>query len=308
MDIKRLRGVFSKTSKMQFPEHRDVVRGLGADGMVLLKNSGILPMNKGNVALFGAGAVDTVICGLYFNYVFTDSTVNVKEGLLNNGFTLTTDSWLSKMEKAVKLNEKKEKQVAKKGLAFEGKRCRTPEVPISVADMAEAILGTDTCIYVVRHGIISEGEEGGENQYQLTETELSNIGLIASSFKNVILVINSCMLELSSVARMKSIKAIIYMGVPGMEAGNSLADVLTGAVNPSGRLTATWAKKYKDYSTCYSPSVLNKSAKSNEIDYKDGIFVGYRYFDAFDVTPLFPFGFGLSYTSFDMELEYLEAS
>lgn len=308
MDIKRLRGVFSKTSKMQFPEHRDVVRGLGADGMVLLKNSGILPMNKGNVALFGAGAVDTVICGLYFNYVFTDSTVNVKEGLLNNGFTLTTDSWLSKMEKAVKLNEKKEKQVAKKGLAFEGKRCRTPEVPISVADMAEAILGTDTCIYVVRHGIISEGEEGGENQYQLTETELSNIGLIASSFKNVILVINSGMLELSSVARMKSIKAIIYMGVPGMEAGNSLADVLTGAVNPSGRLTATWAKKYKDYSTCYSPSVLNKSAKSNEIDYKEGIFVGYRYFDAFDVTPLFPFGFGLSYTSFDMELEYLEAS
>ena len=99
MDLKRLRGVFSKTSKMQFPEHRDVVRGLGADGMVLLKNSGILPMNKGSVALFGAGAVDTVFCGLYFNYVFTDSTVNVKEGLLNNGFTLTTDSWLSKWKR-----------------------------------------------------------------------------------------------------------------------------------------------------------------------------------------------------------------
>ena len=309
MGLERLRGVFSKTSKMQFPEHRDVVRGLGADSMVLLKNSGVLPIKKGNIALFGAGSVDTLFCGLYFNYVFTEGNVNVRDGLVNNGFTLTTDSWLAKMEKAVKLWEKERVANAKKSLAFEGKRCLTPEVPISPADLAESILGTNTCVYVIRHGIVSEGEgEESENQYKLTEVEQNNIKLVAEAFENVILVLNSGMLELSSFARTKNIKAIIYMGVPGMEAGNSLSDVLTGAVNPSGRLTATWAKKYKDYSTCYSAAVMNRCAKTNEIDYKEGIYVGYRYFDTFDVAPLYPFGYGLSYTDFDIKLEYLEAS
>lgn len=309
MKIRQLRGVFSKTGKMQFPEHRDMVRGMGADSMVLLKNNGALPMNRGSVALFGAGAVDTLFCGILFNYVFTDGNVSVKDGLLNNGFTFTTNSWLEKMEKAVKQGEKQERSASKAGAFFEGRRSAVEEVPISVADMAEAILGTDTCIYVIRHGIISESDKYYDgNQYLLSETEQSNLQLISSSFKNVILVLNSPMLELASVAKMKNVKAIILMGLPGMEAGNSLADVLTGAVNPSGRLTATWAKKYKDYSTCYSPAVMNKSAERNEIDYKEGIYVGYRYFDAFDVTPLYPFGFGLSYTTFDMELEYLEAS
>ncbi|MCR5580798.1 MAG: glycoside hydrolase family 3 C-terminal domain-containing protein [Pseudobutyrivibrio sp.] len=292
---------------MQFPENRDVVRGLGADSMVLLKNSGILPLKKGKIALFGAGAVDTLFCGVNFNHVTTDNNIAVKEGLLNNGFTLTTDSWLNKMAKAVAQGERTNSEYPY-SKDYVNRKGMVPEVPISVADMAEAILGTDTCIYVVRHGITCANETVEGIEYQLTETEQSNLQLITSSFKNVIFVLNSSMVELAYVARMKSVKGIIYMGLPGMEAGNSLADVLTGAVNPSGRLTTTWAKKYKDYSTCYSPAVLSKSEEKNEIDYKEGIYVGYRYFDAFDVTPLYPFGFGMSYTTFDMSLDYLEAS
>ncbi len=308
MNVKKLTAALSKRGKMQFKEHRDLARGIGADSMVLLKNKDILPMNRGKIALFGAGAVDTLFCGIIFNHVYTDGNVNVRDGLLNNGFTFTTDSWLNKMEKAVKQFEKQEKGLSRAGKAYIGHTGLIEEVPISVADMAEAILGTDTCIYVVRHGITLGATNSKGNEYQLTETEESNLQLITSSFKNVILVLNSCMLELASLARMKNIKAIIYMGIPGMEAGNALADVLTGAVNPSGRLTCTWAKKYKDYSTCYSPAILSKSMEKNEIDYKEGIYVGYRYFDAFDVAPLYPFGYGLSYTSFDMELEYLEAN
>ena len=91
---------------MVFPEHRDLVRQLGADSMVLLKNNGILPISKGKVALFGAGAVDTLFCGIFFNHVYTDKNVNVREGLENNGFTFSTESWLDKMEKTVKLAEK----------------------------------------------------------------------------------------------------------------------------------------------------------------------------------------------------------
>lgn len=303
MNFRQLRGVFFKAGKMQFPEQKNLVRQLGADSMVLLKNSDLLPINRGKIALFGAGAVDTVCCGIYYNYVYTDKNVSIKEGLLENGFTFTTDSWLEKMEKSLKQEEKVLKNQAEDKL-FSGRRAYVEEVPISVADMAEAILGTDTCIYVIRRQ--ATYEDIGSLEYQLTEEEHENIKLISGSFKNVILVLNSGMIELSSVARMKNVKAIILMGIPGMEAGNSLADVLTGIVNPSGRLTSTWAKKYKDYSTCYNATKRKDTSK--EIDYKEGIYVGYRYFDAFDVAPLYPFGYGLSYTNFRIDARYFEAS
>lgn len=306
MNLNDIKSKLFRGNGMQFPEHREIVRGLGADSIVLLKNNGMLPMNKGKVALFGAGAVDTIYSGLFFNYVFTDKNVSVRDGLSENGFSFSTEVWLEKMEKAVEINNKHDK-AAKKSGKYEGKRYETEELLISKADMAEAVLGTDTCIYVVRHNLVTGGPLQ-ENEYHFSETEQKNLETIIDSFENVVLVLNTNMLEMGQFARAKNIKAILLMGIPGMEAGNSLADVLTGAVNPSGRLTATWAKKYKDYSTCYSAATLNANAKKNEIDYKEGIYVGYRYFDTFDVTPLYPFGYGLSYTTFDMKLEYLEAS
>ena len=109
MKLDDIKSILSRAGKMQFPENRDAVRALGADSMVLLKNNGILPMNRGKVALFGAGAVDTIYTGLFFNYVYTDKNVSVKEGLLENGFTFSTDTWLDKMEKAVKPLDKIEK-------------------------------------------------------------------------------------------------------------------------------------------------------------------------------------------------------
>ncbi len=307
MKLDDIRSKLARVGKMQFEDHRETVRALGSDSMVLLKNSGILPMTRGKVALFGAGAVDTIYCGLFFNYVYTDRNISVKDGLLNNGFTFSTDSWLDKMDKAVKQQDKREKALLKNKDNYPGKKYEVEEVPISAADIAEAVLGTDTCIYVVRHELVGSGQLR-ESEYHFSEVEQANLKLVIDTFENVILVLNTNMLEMTQFSRSKNVKAILFMGIPGMEAGNSLADVLTGAVNPSGRLTATWAKKYKDYSTCYSPSAINKSTKSNELDYKEGIYMGYRYFDTFDVTPLYPFGYGLSYTTFEMKLEYLEAS
>ena len=308
MNFRQLKGVITKSGKMDFPEHRELARTFGADSMVLLKNNGILPMNKGKVALFGAGAVDTVFCGIFYNYVFTDGNINVRQGLLNNGFTFSTDTWLEKMEKATKRAYKSSPNTKSTRL-FAGMRTLAEEVPISVADMAEAIIGTDTCIYVTRRSYNFEDKtDVAEKPYHLSQVEQDNLSLITSSFKNVILVINSPSMEMASIARLKSVKAIILMGIPGMEAGNALADVLTGAVNPSGHLSNTWAKKYKDYSTCMSASRKGKTADSGEINYKEGIYVGYRYFDAFDVAPLYPFGYGLSYTTFDTSMEYFEAS
>ncbi|MBQ7148090.1 MAG: glycoside hydrolase family 3 C-terminal domain-containing protein [Pseudobutyrivibrio sp.] len=308
MNLRQLKGVITKSGKMDFPEHRGLVRNIGADSMVLLKNNGILPINRGKVALFGAGAVDTIFCGVFYNYVFTDGNVNVKQGLLNNGFTFSTDTWLGKMEKACKQAEKANPNTKSLRL-FAGIKMLAEEVPITMADLAEAALGTDTCIYVTRRSYLGTADgELAEKPYRFSKVEQENLGLITSTFKNVILVMNSNMMEIAAIARMKNVKGIILMGIPGMEAGNSLADVLTGAVNPSGRLSNTWAKKYKDYSSCMGLSKKSKSCDIKEIDYKEGIYVGYRYFDAFDVAPLYPFGYGLSYTTFDISLEYFEAS
>ena len=310
MNLRQLRGVLTKSVKMKFPEHRGLVRQLGADSMVLLKNNGALPINRGKVALFGAGAVDTIFCGIFYNYVYTEGEVHVREGLLNNGFTFSTNSWLNKMEKAQKQAEKDYSgNISRIARVFAGMKIHAEELPISVADMAEAILGTDTCIYVARRAYTGKPYDPCDNSYyQLSKVEQENLNLITSSFKNVILVLNTCMMEIAGIAKMKNIKGIIYMGLPGMEAGNSLADILTGTVNPSGRLGSTWAKKHKDYSTCISGTRKTKALSDKEIDYKEGIYVGYRYFDAFDVAPLYPFGYGLSYTTFDLELDYFEAS
>ncbi len=308
MEIKKLfDSIRGNSAKMQFPENRDLVRELGADSMVLLKNNDILPINRGKVALFGAGAVDTIFCGTHHNYIYTDGNVNVRDGLFNAGFTFTTNVWLDKMDQVLKRANKEDKVLTKAMRVNDGISIHPKEIPISVADMAEAVLGTDICIYVLRRQVHPEGDrQYVENDYILSEDEMENIKLVASSFKKIILVLNCGMLELAGIARMKNIKGIIYMGMPGMEAGNSLADVLTGAVNPSAKLTDTWAKKYKDY-----PALISRGRKKKntiDIDYKEGIYVGYRYFDTYDVTPLYPFGYGLSYTTFSMEATYFECN
>ena len=165
MNLNDIKSKLFRGNGMQFPEHREIVRGLGSDSIVLLKNNGMLPMNKGKVALFGAGAVDTIYSGLFFNYVFTDKNVSVRDGLSENGFSFSTEVWLEKMEKAVEINNKHEK-AAKKSGKYEGKHYETEELPISKADMAEAVLGTDTCIYVVRHNLVAGGPLQ-ENEYQI---------------------------------------------------------------------------------------------------------------------------------------------
>ena len=93
------------------------------------------------------------------------------------------------------------------------------------------------------------------------------------------------------------ISAILNISQAGQEGGRAASDVLFGKKFPGGRLTATWARRYEDYPCADSFSYLNGDLEKEE--YKEGIYVGYRYFDSFGVKPLFPFGYGLSYTTFE---------
>ncbi|SAM02385.1 hypothetical protein [Absidia glauca] len=117
------------------------------------------------------------------------------------------------------------------------------------------------------------------------------IEAVARANENTIVVIHSPSAVLMPWIHHPNIKAVVWAGYPGQETGNSLADILFGDVNPSGRLPYTIAKRTEDYPVQFS-------LWKKQLDYTDGVYVGYRYFDANGITPLFEFGFGLSYTNF----------
>ena len=116
------------------------------------------------------------------------------------------------------------------------------------------------------------------------------IKAVADTNKNTVVVIHSVGPVLMPWIDHPNIKAVVWPGLPGQESGNSLADVVTGMVNPSGRLPYTIAKKASDYPLKPDPA--------HNVVYKEKLLMGYKWFDANNVTPLFPFGHGLSYTSF----------
>lgn len=120
---------------------------------------------------------------------------------------------------------------------------------------------------------------------------------ICTLYKDVILLINSGgVIDLSFLDSYENISGVVLISQPGMETGNAVADVLSGAVTPSGKLTDTWAYKYEDYPNSKTFSHNNGNVETEK--YEEGIYVGYRYFDTFQVPVRYPFGYGLSYTDF----------
>ena len=119
--------------------------------------------------------------------------------------------------------------------------------------------------------------------------------------KPVILILNAGgPVELTDILEQTdNIKGILNISQLGQEGGDALADVLLGKEVPGGKLTTTWARRYEDYPVSEEYGYLNGNLEKEE--YREGIFVGYRYFDSFDKKVLFPFGFGLSYTSFEIK-------
>lgn len=123
---------------------------------------------------------------------------------------------------------------------------------------------------------------------------------ICKYYKNVIVVINAgAQVDLSFMDEFSNIKALLVIVQPGMEGGNALADILSGKVTPSGKLVDTWAYKYEDYPNSATFSHNNGNVKTEV--YEEGIYVGYRYFDTFQVPVRYGFGYGLSYTEFEIK-------
>ncbi|MGI6217499.1 MAG: glycoside hydrolase family 3 N-terminal domain-containing protein [Coriobacteriales bacterium] len=296
--------------------HREVSRRAAADGMVLLKNDGnLLPVAPGaKVALYGAGAVETIKGGTGSGDVNSRRTVNVRDGLLAAGYDIVTLDWLSDYEaRYTAAREAWRDEIFRKandypdpGMAFFFAYSSTP-FQMPEGDKLDFV-PADVAVYVLSR-IAGEGADRRveKGDWFPTDYERRDIEFLCESYEHVVLVLNvGGPVDLGFTDGKGHIEAILLMHQPGMEAGNAFADVFSGKVAPSGKLTDSWALSYEDYPNAGTFS--HRDGNVNRELYVEGIYVGYRYFDTFEVKARYPFGYGLSYTSFKTEFSGIEMS
>ena len=289
-------------------ENLRVAYQAACEGMVLLKNDGVLPFKSKKVALYGPGASMTIKGGTGSGEVNERHSVTILEGLEDRSFEITTRSWIADFEKsyaeaeaAYKEEKKKRVNFLKIGsimnMLFDDFRAPTGR-EITAEDVSAS--DTDSCIYVLSR----QAGEGGDRRAEkgdmfLTDEETAAIRFCAENYANFLLVINSgSSIDMAFAEEIPGINAIVYLCQLGTEGGHAFADVVSGVVSPSGKLSDTWAKQYGDIPFANEYSYLNGNLEDEY--YKEGIYVGYRYFDSFGVEPAYPFGYGLSYTTFSI--------
>ncbi len=299
-------GGFMPPAEHPFPEHIENARTIAADGMVLLKNENhTLPVKAQKVALFGAGAVDTIACGTGSGYV-TAPMVNVQQGLENAGFTITSTAWIDRFSAESKRVNDADTTLSQLDRFFSGMKILIDEVEVTDEDLQSAS-EAKLAVYVIRRNAGENGDRDAvKGDYYLSDMEAANLAKVAGFFEKTVVVLNTTVIDANFLYEIPGIGAAVLMSLAGMQGGNALSDILTGKKNPAGHLTDTWAKKYSDNPA--SATFGKNDGQSLQEDYCEDIFVGYRYFDTFGIEPLFPFGYGLSYTSFDMALTAFEAN
>lgn len=299
-------------------ENRALARLAAQEGIVLLKNVGVLPLQNKSIALYGAGARLTVKGGTGSGDVHERYSVNIEQGLLNNGFEIKNTSWLDRFTQ--QYNKEQEEFVAKIEDAIkdytlfnvmkmfikigEFKLAYPVGDAIQDADLSNE---TETAIYVIARQA-GEGEDRKleKGDFLLSDIEVQNIRTCTEYYKNVIVIVNcGSVLDLSPLDEL-NVGAILFYGQAGEEGGNALAEILSGKATPCGKLTDTWGKTYSDYPM----SLANEYPSQDKLDenYYEGIYVGYRWFDARNISPRYPFGFGLSYTEFKREVKSIEVN
>lgn len=314
-----------------------VARKIAAEAIVLLKNeSQLLPFSKGQrAAFFGRTQIDTIYSGNGSGAAHKTGCKNILEECEKSGICVEPGLKAYYQEKVSAEETTKEDafdwadvgKMITSGVMYEifGKyHAPMEEYGISEKMLQAAGAYTDTAVLVL--GRNAGGEECDRHlygDYYLTDSEKELTKQVCRTFSKVVLILNiNGLVDLSWVERFPSIRSVLFAGILGEEGASALADILVGNVNPSGKLAFTIAKWYGDYPSAeyfswdkdseeelltYESYGLNAAqngstgyVKSPVTFYHEDIYVGYRYFDTFDKEPLFAFGYGLSYTEFEI--------
>ena len=262
--------------------------------MVLLKKNGDFPLREpGSIAIYGSGARNTIKGGTGSGDVNSRFYITVERGLEKAGFTITSKAWLDGYDAVRKKAHeqfvediKRQAREQHKMALMMGMGAVMPE-----PDYTLPLDGSgDTALYVLAR-VSGEGNdrkpEAGD--IKLSKTEIRDILVANKKYKHFMLVLNvGGVVDLSPVAEVDNILVLSQLGAV---TGRALADVLLGKSAPSGKLTTTW-------STWESYASVGDFGEMDDTCYREGVYVGYRYFDSAGIQVLYPFGFGLSYTDF----------
>ena len=316
---------YQYSNKPDLEAHAAVTRQSAAEGMVLMKNNEALPFGEKikNVALYGNTSYDFIAGGTGSGNVNHAYVVSLLDGLKNGGYTVADElktayetyvaDCKAAKEKEIAELEKKDKQAAMFARFMPGS---LPAEKLFTADELTA-QAANADIAVITIGRISgEFLDRSISNFNLSDSERKLVEQVCDVYhkagKQVVVLLNiGGVIETASWSALPD--AILCAWQAGQEGGNSVVDVLSGKQSPSGKFTMTWPVKFSDaYSSKNFPidqdpriDMTNQGAKSANVrnvdytEYEEDIYVGYRYFDSFEVPVSYPFGFGLSYTTFE---------
>lgn len=310
---------FNKYQASNAPDlhaHAAITRRAANEGIVLLENNGVLPLDKKiqTVALYGVCSYEFLSGGVGSGCVHPPYVVDMVKGLANAGIK-TTESLTNIYQKYVefaKLKFETDRSPAKWFQSLVMGQQKYPEIDFSIYSFMKEVPNADAAIITLGRQAGEGIDREIEGEFNLSEQERQMVIQVSQAFhqagKPVIIIINS-----GSVIETASWKnyadAILVAWQPGMEGGNSVADILTGKANPSGKLTMTWPIDVADHpSTKNFPNasvdIFTYTSAGNRMpgyqftNHEEDIYVGYRYFDSFQKNVSYPFGYGLSYTTF----------
>jgi beta-glucosidase len=263
-------------------EHHELARQIAGESMVLLKNDGVLPLKKeGSLAVIGAFARTPRIQGGGSSRL-TPTIMSVPLEEIKNAAQ-------GKMEITFCEGYRLDEEYDSFGSGFES-ICDTPDDEL-IREAVQAALNTDRTVLFLGLPDAFESEGYDRTHMRLPLGQLKLIEEVSKTAKKLIVVlINGSPVEMPWL---DSVDGLLEAFLGGQAAGGAIADILFGSINPSGKLSETFPVKLSD-----TPSYLYFPGKRKKAEYREGIFVGYRYYEKKQIAPLFPFGFGLSYTSF----------
>lgn len=317
---KTLPGVKHQEVREYETRHRQTALKIAREGVVLLENkkSGekpVLPLKKGTrIGLYGSGARKTIKGGSGSGDVNERSCVTIEQGLEHAGFVIEKKEWLDRYDqvKDASIESWKNGILARVNEVhpFTEIYFTTPyhgpeENKITENEMPE---DAEAVLYVISR-ISGEGADRGNEpgDFLFSESEKENLKKLDETGKDLIVILNTGgLMDLTYLDGLHHVKAVIYASQGGMEGGTALGEILSGDVTPSGKLTDSWGSSYEMWPG-YDQFGRNNGDVQTEY-YNEGIFVGYRWFDATGKSLRYPFGFGLSYTDFEIKTEKVSVS